>query len=341
MNSASVPGSDRPVAAAFAEAAEMAGLAPSFHNTQPWRWRVGSDALDLYADTTRALPATDPEGRMLAISCGAALHHARTALAAEGYEASVQTFPSPDLPTHLARVTVSGARPVSAEAIRLVQAIDMRHTDRRPTLDIPVTAAQLETLRQVAEAEGVHLHRLTDDQVTEFAVAVSHADDAAAADPALQAETARWTGGTRPEGTGLPDAVIPSRRPETDVGERDFGTTGSLPIGGEHDKASAYAVLFGETDDREGWLRAGQAMSAVWLRATELGLAVLPFSQVVEVVSTRVLMRQMLAELGHAYIVLRLGLADPDHSGPPHTPRLQFSQIVEYTDDARAGRPTA
>jgi len=50
--------------------------APSVHNTQPWTWRVlDSTTIELYADRTRQLPATDPLGRDLAISCGAALHH--------------------------------------------------------------------------------------------------------------------------------------------------------------------------------------------------------------------------------------------------------------------------
>ena len=36
---------------------EIATRAPSVHNTQPWRWRGGSHTLELYADTSRQLPA--------------------------------------------------------------------------------------------------------------------------------------------------------------------------------------------------------------------------------------------------------------------------------------------
>ena len=67
---------------ALAQAARTAGLAPSIHNTQPWRWRVDGSTLDLRAERSRQLAITDPVGRMLAISCGAALHHVRVALAA-------------------------------------------------------------------------------------------------------------------------------------------------------------------------------------------------------------------------------------------------------------------
>ncbi len=44
--------------------------APSAHNTQPWRFRLLRETLDLIADRTRALPANDPYDRELTISCG-------------------------------------------------------------------------------------------------------------------------------------------------------------------------------------------------------------------------------------------------------------------------------
>src|SRR5690606_32132752 len=75
-----------PAAGVLTRAAHAAGMAPSVHNTQPWRWRVFPEWLELYADRSRQLGRADPEGRLMTISCGAALHHARVALAAEGWE---------------------------------------------------------------------------------------------------------------------------------------------------------------------------------------------------------------------------------------------------------------
>ncbi len=51
-------------------AAARATLAPSVHNTQPWRFDLGPTSLDLSADATRRLPVIDPDGRQLRISCG-------------------------------------------------------------------------------------------------------------------------------------------------------------------------------------------------------------------------------------------------------------------------------
>ena len=73
----------------------LASRAPSVHNTQPWRWRVGTESLHLYSDVTRQLPNTDPEGRDLILSCGAALNHCVVALAAVGWRAKVARLPNP------------------------------------------------------------------------------------------------------------------------------------------------------------------------------------------------------------------------------------------------------
>jgi hypothetical protein len=62
----------------------LATRAPSIHNSQPWQWRLADSSMHLFADTSRLLPATDPDGRDLLLSCGATLHHLRVALAAEG-----------------------------------------------------------------------------------------------------------------------------------------------------------------------------------------------------------------------------------------------------------------
>jgi len=50
-----------------------------------------------------------------------------------------------------------------------------------------------------------------------------------------------------------------------------------------------------------------------------------------EVAGTRQALRVMLAGLGYPYLVLRLGIADPEHAGPPHTPRLPTGQVVDTT----------
>jgi nitroreductase len=318
---------DGTTAAALAEAADAARLAPSVHNTQPWRWRVQGESLDLLADRGRALPVADPNGRLLTMSCGAALHHARVALAAEGCQVDVARLPDPADPDHLARLTVAGQIPVTTEAIRLFQTMRVRHTDRRPVSYTPVPPDTIDAMRQAAQAEGVHLHLVRPDQVATLASAVAHADAIGMADPAQRAETQAWIGGTDERTTGIPDSAIPSRAPHSPVPGRDFGHPGSLDPGTGEDRAASYAILFGAGDRPVDWLRAGEALSAAWLAATEHGAAVVPITSAVEIGGTREVLRRILAGLGLPYAALRIGVPDPDRPGPPHTGRLSADDV--------------
>lgn len=315
---------------ALTQAATTAGYAPSVHNTQPWRWRVQPDRLELFAERQRQLGATDPQGRLLMLSCGAALHHARIALAAEGWSAQVEHMPAGGDPDLLAYLIPTGRASAAAETMGLVQAMQVRRTDRRPVSDEPVPAASLDTIIAAA-GDGVGLQPLNRDQVIALASAATRAGSVEAADRQIAGELAYWTSRAAAEGVGVPEAVLPLQMPETTVPGRDFGRPGTLPVGPGHDRAAHYAVLFGADDEPEGWLRGGAAMSAVWLTAAQLGVSVLPLSAVVEVSATRQTLRRILSGLGYPYIVLRLGLADPEHAGPPRTPRLPTAQLVDTT----------
>jgi nitroreductase len=137
---------DTPAEVASA-AAELATLAPSIHNSQPWRWRIRDAGLELYLEHSRRLGITDPDRRLAILSCGAALHHAATALAAEGRRTDITRLPDPADPDHLARLGVTGPAPVSPDAMRRVQTIRLRHIDRRPTTRTPVESDHLDPAR--------------------------------------------------------------------------------------------------------------------------------------------------------------------------------------------------
>jgi nitroreductase len=314
---------------ALAAAADAARFAPSIHNTQPWRWIVRGDRLELHAVPDRQLREQDPDGRLMVLSCGTALHHALVALAAEGWTYAVERSGGQPL----AVIHAERHEPADPHAMRRMQLLRVRHTDRRVVSDEPVAPGVRQALADAAHRGGARLHILRRDEVLQLAVMIEHSGEAEQHDERMRAETAAWVGGDRPEGTGLPDAVIPAELPLTTVAERDFGVSGTLQAGGGHDNAAAYAVLYGDGDEPTDWLRAGEALSQLWLSATEHGAAVLPLSSPVELDFTRQALRRMLAETGYPYLVLRLGTSDPDHAGPPHTPRLPADQVIEIATD--------
>jgi hypothetical protein len=312
----------------LAMAALTAGFAPSVQNTQPWRWRVSESTLELWAVRNRQLAITDPAGRLLTVSCGAALYYARVALAAEGWRVNVDREPDQTQPDLLARITVTEPIELTPDAVRLLQTARIRHTDRRPVADTPVDRAAIAALERVADREGAHLHVLRRDDVIALASAANLAQRVEGMDPAWAEELAYWAGGERSEGLGVPDHVIPRTPPQTTVPDRQFTSTGTLPVGGGHDREAVYAILYGDVDTGSSWLLAGEALSAVWLEALQRDLTVLPLSAAVEVPQTRLILQRLLANLGHPFLAMRIGV-DRESDEPPPTPRLPADQSIE------------
>jgi len=294
---------------------EMASLAPSVHNTQPWSFTWDGVSLGVREDAARSLPVLDPSGRERIVSCGAAVLHARLAFAERGWDVSTAVLPDPADPQLLARLTVRGRRDPSAHEHALAGAIPVRSTDRDPFDSTPVTADELELLRAAAEQEGSWLRAVREDgqdEAVELQVLLSHADDSQRSDPAYLAELEAWR--REREQEGIPSRALPSVPVELrgsswvlrdfDAGKGEHAAAGSEPPPAEH---PTVVVVGTEGDERRDWLTAGQGLGRLLLQATVAGLAVQPMTQVLEVPVLRARMRHVLGVVGHPQMLLRVG----------------------------------
>jgi nitroreductase len=311
------------------QAALFAGRAPSIHNSQPWRWRVGDQRLDLFLARSRVLRTTDPQARLAVLSCGAALHHARVHLAAHGGRALVHRLPARADPDHLARVLIDRRIPVEPDATRLERAAEIRQTDRRNRPRFPLDTDKLRTIGLAIRQEGNTLTRIGARQLYELAADVDMARRVMAGEPAWQAELADWVGGEQPFGTGVPATAMARATDRAGSAGHDLDRPGAELITEAHHRAAVFAILHGPGNERRDWLGAGEALSAGWLTATRLDVSVLPLSAVIEVASARPPIRRMLSGIGYPYLVLRFAAMEPGERRPPPTPRLPGTTTVE------------
>lgn len=317
------PVDERTVRAAVA----LAQRAPSVHNTQPWTWRLGPHSVHLYADRSRWLAATDPDGRDLELSCGAALHHLRVALAAAGIRVVVHRLPNPQDRDHLAAIELLPGSAGGAD-YGLVAAIERRRTDRRPFSDWPVPDAVVAELVTRAADQGAVLRPVTEPAArTRLLAAIAEADRMQSDEPEYQQELAMWTGrSTGPDGVPAASAVAGRPRADSPVMRRLAGAPSSAPAGGPD--GALLLVLGTASDDTLSRLRAGEATSAVLLHATASGLASSPLSQPLEVGSTRAALRdEVLGGTLSPQLVLRIGWA-PAEAATPHTPRRSVDETI-------------
>lgn len=312
-------------------ALSLATRAPSVHNSQPWRWKIGAESVHLYADPSRHLPVADADRRDLMVSCGIALHHAVVGLAALGWRAKVHRFPDPAAPEHLASIELVAQEPVPAD-IALAAAIPRRRTDRRHFSAWPVSLADIATIGARVARMGIVMRRVEMSidirSIVEQAVRRHRADDA------YLAELAAWSG-RHAAPYGVPAHSIPESDPAARLPGRLFagGTLAQPPNASALQDRGVLLALGTAADDDLARLRAGEAASLLLLTSTSFGLASCPVTEPLEVVETREAIRdQVFDGREHPQMMFRIGWAAPDAADLPATPRLPLDEVVSSLD---------
>lgn len=307
-------------------AVELACRAPSLHNSQPWRWVIGRTTIELHADRSRVIRSADSSGREALIACGAALDHFRVAMAAAGWNTSVETFPDPDRPDHLASVHVCASAPVTPSTRVRADAILTRRTDRLPfrapdeILDIVLSNGPegtfVDTLRAAAHPELAEASRLTESLR-------SH-------DDRYHGELQWWTAPFRLS-EGIPPSALVSESERRRVGvNRSFRPSGHLDRRGATvlDEADV-VVLSTPADTREDALLCGQALSRVLLDLTAAGMATCTMTHLTEVQAGRDVIRRLTGRDAVPQALIRVGKVPTIEDMPAPTPRRSVREVME------------
>jgi hypothetical protein len=288
----------------------LATLAPSVHNTQPWSFVRDGDVLGLRADRSRQLAVLDPDGRLLAQSCGAALHHLLVAVHAAGLDAQVELVPDAGDRDLLAQVTVNGSLTATPQDVAAAVAELTRATGRGRFDDSPLPEGLTERLRADAESIGARLRVVRPEELVAVQVLVSRAETYLGGDPAYRDELAHWvhesdTGD--PDGIPL-DALDDGRdRAELVPGRAFVPLAATRPGEPPPAERPTLVLVLTDGDGPREWILAGQTLSALMLRCTTEGVAVQPIGQVIDVPAARQGLAEALGVLGRPQMLLRLG----------------------------------
>lgn len=305
-------------------------LAPSSHNTQPWIWEIEGDEVVLRADRKRAMPALDPQGRELIMSCGAALQHFCLAIRAFGYAHLVRILPPGDSDDVLARVRLSTPRPPSEDDELLFRFISKRHTHRGAFEDRGLPVELLSSLQQDAMHEGASLFfaQSTDDR-EEIIELIQRGDLIQNRNPAIRRDVADWMApsGNRSDGIparalGIGDLVshiAPVAHRLLDRGDAVADKNRKLA-----EEAPVLVVLSTMGEGPQAWLAAGQALGRILLRARAADVWASFFSQPVQVNDAWFQLRHMVGVYQFPQLVFRLGYAQP----VPATPRRTVDEVA-------------
>ncbi|HVT21469.1 MAG TPA: hypothetical protein VHE57_08795 [Mycobacteriales bacterium] len=295
-------------------AAQFAELAPSVHNTQPWRFVARPNALEIHVDPDRKLDYIDPSGRQLHLSCGAAIELARLGIRYLGLSCTVRLLPDPSHDTLVAKLVVGFAEPVTGAEQRLIDAVPRRYTDRGPYTDEPPSWLALQKMREAAGERHCWLRVLdhTDDRLAAIRLLES-AEAAEATEDTYREEITSWQrSGAAHDGIPVDDLLEWERLHRvSDVPLRDFTGRASHPTPGDGEppavERDTIVVLGTDRDDRLSWLQAGRALADVLLTLTDANLVSQPLGPALDLPATRARLRRELGLVGYPQMMLRVG----------------------------------
>jgi nitroreductase len=283
-------------------------LAPSLHNTQPWKFAVHGNAIRVFADRTRHLQVADPNARELYISIGCALENLLTAATYFGLGANVTYFPDPKDEAWIATISFGETGiTVSLNDQECFHSIPLRHTNRQIYVNKPLNDRDVHRLRGCLHKENITL-QLTDNPVIKQAIdgLVISADITQFADPDYRDELNQWI--TQGEfgyrwliaRVGqLATTYLASHHKPT---KPDADTVLNAPV---------LALLSTNSDDRLAQVKTGQVFERIALNATALNIGIQPLSQILQVGELKPEVSKLFTE-GAAFpqMAFRLGYTD-------------------------------
>lgn len=267
-----------------------ATLAPSGHNTQCWRFRIGDQAIHILPDLSRRTPVVDPDDHHLYVSLGCATENLIQAAAAHGFSAH------PEVDAASGATTVALERAKAYES-PLFEAIPYRQCTRNDFDGNPLSDEELRTLEAAGTGNGVRVLLLTEREAMEKVLEyVVQGNTMQVNDPAFVRELEHWIrfsdGEAMRTGDGLSARTVGSPPAPRWLGR--FLFRAFFRAKPENDKqahhirsSAGIAVFVSEGDDTAHWAEAGRCYERFALQATAMGIRNAFINQPVEVPSLR------------------------------------------------------
>ena len=309
------------------ELVRYATLAANGHNTQPWKFALREDSLEIHPDVSRRLPVVDPHDRELWISLGCALENLLVAARATGYTAAV-TYPGA---ADFIEVRLAADAPQSSP---LFDAIPLRQSTRSAYDGRLVPAADLDRVAATPLEPGITLRFVTNPvdmaTVVEY---VAQGNLRQYADKAFVDELLAWLRFNKKEALSSPDGLYSrcSGNPEVPHWLGRMFVSGTKPqqqadADTEKLRSSPGAVVVAaDADDKAAWVRTGQVYERLALQMTALGIKSAFLNQPIEVAELRSQFRSALG-LGQAapQLLVRYGYA----AALPRSLRRPVAQVL-------------
>ncbi|MBI5034005.1 MAG: nitroreductase family protein [Chloroflexi bacterium] len=274
------------------EIIRYATLAPSGHNTQPWKFAIKDNTIRILPDFARHLAIVDPDDRELFISLGCALENLVIAAQQMGYADETALFPANDPDAIVVRLNESKTKSDS----HLFDAIPIRQSTRNEYAKQKIPTDDLQKLEQASQAPCISALLFTENQPIEsFIEYVKEGNRQQYADKHFVEELIQWLRFNDDEALQRRDGLSTrcSGNPSTPRWLGSFFVGGSngddqTEKDAKNIRSSAGMMLFvSERNDKAAWVETGRAYERYALTATTLNIKSAFLNQPIEVPTLR------------------------------------------------------
>jgi hypothetical protein len=293
-------------------------LAPSGHNTQPWKFAVGKDEIAIFVNKDHWLRVADADQRELYASVGCALENLLIAAEHFGYGHQVTYFPEALNQRLVAAVEfLPGQTSSSFRSPELFDAISARHTNRKPYDGRPIAEEALERIKACVVEDDISLYLASDSEIKRKADELaSRADAIQFADPAFRREMACWAdeGAFGPPWllAKLAQLAVSYLDQSKRVAKKDSELLMSAPV---------FGMICSKENDRLSQVKVGQVFERIYLTATALDIRLQPMSQMTEIPEISAELANLIPESDMVpQQPFRLGYAEAECSRTPRRP---------------------
>jgi hypothetical protein len=269
-----------------------ATLAPSSHNTQPWKFVIESDRIHIYPDYERALNVVDPDHHELFISLGCAVENLEIAARKFGYRTNIHIREEDDV-----SIIIEVDPAYHKEESILYDQIEVRQTTRNRYNGISIPIRHLMMLHAIEMEEGTKCYIINNRHDFEkYTSLVKEACILQFSQQEYVSELVKWIRFNRLRATKTNDGLYCGAAGKPDLpewfGKFIVGLTidpvkESRKCEALINSSSALIVFTAAGDDKKSWINVGRSFERFALTASYLNINLAHQNSACEVMSVR------------------------------------------------------
>lgn len=315
----------------FLKMVEYGIKAPSGHNTQPWKFKLSENSIDVYPNLSKELPVVDGNHRELYISLGCAVENICIASNEFGYTYQIEIKRQDSLSFISIKLQKS-----EVDKNSLFTQINKRQTNRNVYKSETIKTNTIDELKKVniKKPVSIYFYQKGGNDFSKLCEYIYHGNEILYTNKDYKIELLDWmrfnSRHVQQERDGLAYNVLGSPSLPKWIGRpivKSFLTPKSQNKTEKKKlNSSSHLVLITTQDNTvENWILAGIALERFFLKCTELGIAVAFSNQPCEVNTLSDEVRKNIAmDNNYPMLLMRIGYADP----MPYSVRKELKDVI-------------